>query len=95
MNDFKPIKRDKLSKKFLMELDTGLYLVSNTYDNPYNRTIPYKSIFSENVVAIEIRKEQWKRIVNARANNRLCDVFLSKENYDKYHLSIIPKRLMI
>jgi len=73
MTDIKPTKRGKLSKKFLMDLKEGLYLVSNVYDSPY------KPVYVEKVVPRKAREEQWKRIVNVKANNRLCDIFPSKQ----------------
>lgn len=73
-----PLKSGKLSKKFLMELDEGLYLVSNVHHTPL------QSVFAETVDAINIREPQWRRIVELGANNRLCYVFKTKEDYQKH-----------
>ncbi len=75
----KPLKEGKLTKRFLMDLDEGLYLVSNIHPSPL------KSIFAETVAARNLRESQWKRIVEVGANNRLCHVFYSSENYQEYY----------
>jgi hypothetical protein len=74
--DAEPITREKLTKRFLMGLPEGVYLVSNLFiqkDKPE---------FAENVSLQNERDEQWKRIVEARVNQRLCDVFKTKEDFE-------------
>jgi hypothetical protein len=65
--------RAKLTKKFFMCLDPGLLLTSNCI-KPCAKPgggIQYKSIFRERV-SPEAREIQWKAIVAAGANGRLC-----------------------
>ena len=72
-----PIRSVILTKSFLAELDTGLYLVSNTYvgENTPN--------FAEYVVAQEKRPEQWEKIKAAKAEQRICHVYRRKEDYER------------
>jgi hypothetical protein len=81
MSEMQPIQRGKLSKKFFMELDEGLYLVSNVGENPL------KPIFAELMVPLNVREEQWKRIRSKNVNNILCEVFPSKDIFEQYNLS--------
>lgn len=76
----------RLTKKFFMSLPEGLYLVSGVGD------APGQPAFGETVSAIMEREAQWQRILNARINNRLCDVFQSSANYMKYTLAIRYRR---
>lgn len=69
-----------------MSLPEGLYLVSGVGD------APGQPAFGETVSAIMEREAQWQRILNARINNRLCDVFQSSANYMKYTLAIRYRR---
>ena len=88
MSEFEPIMSEKLTKKFLMDLDEGLYLISNVTDNFY------KPIFSEKVVPLRDRDEQWKRIKTLEVNHRLCEVFKSKKIYEEYHFKSFLNGLM-
>ena len=83
MSDNEPLKREKLSKKFFMGLDEGLYLASNCSYSPM------EPIFAEYVVADKLKKHQWRKIVEVGANGRLCNVFHSKEDYNKYFNGLI------
>ena len=83
----KAIKSGKLTKKFLMRLLEGVYLVSNVYEQKG------KPAFAGNVSPLSIREKQWKKTVEAFVNQRLCDVFKSKRDYetwskDKYNHQI-------
>lgn len=73
-----PLKSGKLSKKFLKDLDQGLYLVSNVHHTPL------QSVFAETVALMNMREAQWRRIVELGANNRLCYVFKAREDCQKY-----------
>ena len=73
-----PLKSGKLSKKFLMALGEGLFLVSNVHHTPL------QPIFAETVAAANMREAQWRRIAEFGANNRLCYVFNTKEDYQKH-----------
>jgi len=71
-------ERHKLTRKYLMSLTEGLYLVSNLW---HNSTQPY---FAENVAPINLREKQWDRIKNVNADQRLCNVFKSKKEHTKW-----------
>ena len=73
-----PIKTEKLTKRFLMELPEGVYLVSNVYEQKG------KPAFAEKVTPLSERNKQWQKIVNARANHRLCDVYKTKKDYEAW-----------
>jgi len=66
--------RKKLTKKFLMNLPEGTYLVSNVF---YQYGIP---VYTGVVSAIGVRERQWRAIVEVSANQRLCYVFKSEED---------------
>jgi hypothetical protein len=78
VTSFEPVKRGKLTKKFLMDLKKGLYIVSNVHHSPM------QSILAESVVDLQSREYQWKRIIEVGANGRLCYVFNSKADYEEY-----------
>ncbi|MFA4918275.1 MAG: hypothetical protein WC581_03375 [Thermodesulfovibrionales bacterium] len=77
--DIKPLKIEKLTKKFFLSLAKGVYLVSNAYVSLN------KSVFAEYVEPLSTRNEQWKRIVESSASQRLCYVFKSQHDYESYH----------
>ena len=68
----------KLTKKYLMSLPEGLYLVSNLFFNPM------QSSFIEKVAAPNLRKDQWNRIVEADVHQRLCHVFETEKEYENW-----------
>jgi hypothetical protein len=78
----KPFKYEKLTKKFLMQLPEGVYLVSNVYEEKG------KPAFEENVSPLPERNKQWKRIVEALVNHRLCNVFETKKDYVSWSKTI-------
>ena len=71
-------ERHKLTRKYLMSLAEGLYLVSNLMHNST------QSYFTEKVAPLKLRKGQWDRIKNVNADQRLCNVFKSKKEYKKW-----------
>jgi hypothetical protein len=81
----------KLTKKLFTQLPEGLYLASNVHDDLF------RSIFEENIAALDRREEQWKRIVSAGASQRIVYVFKTKEDYEiwlghaKYKPDIVKK----
>ena len=81
MEDNGTLCRPKLSKKILMELPTGVYIVSNCYKRI--RPDKYVPAIEEEVVPFEQREAQWERIKAARANHRLCFVYTSFEDYER------------
>lgn len=76
MEKGKALYREKLTKKFFMQLPEGLYLASNVH---YNR---FQSVFEERIAVLDRREEQWKRIVSAGASQKLGCVFKTKEDYE-------------
>ena len=71
----------RLTKAFLMELPESLYLVSNCLRGS-------RPVFEETVRPAAEREQQWKAIVAARANGRLCYVFHDAEEL-RQHLARI------
>ena len=76
MDKGKELYRDKLTKKFFMQLPEGLYLVSNTHENRF------QSKFAEEIAAFDQKRNQWKKIVAAGVSQALCYVFKTKKDYE-------------
>jgi len=77
----------KLTKRIFLTAPTSVFLVSNCLHNPT------KSIFEEWVEpAGPARARQWQRIVLAGASQRLCRVFHSKEDYQRWLSSSVCPR---
>ena len=72
------LMREKLSKKFLMGLPEGVCLVSNIGWSPDEPE------FIEKVSPLSKRDKQWKRIVEAHVDQRLCNVFSTKKDYQAF-----------
>ena len=66
----------KLTKKILLAAPEGAYLVSNCFHGDTTA-----SIFEEIVAPPLDRENQWKRVVAARADQRLCRVFGTQLEY--------------
>ena len=77
-----PILSGNLTKKFLLSLAAGDYLVSNVGE------APGQPMFAQTIKSKEQREAQWKDIVAARANGRLCHVFNSAKDYVAFSLEI-------
>ncbi len=73
-------ERQKLTKGFLMLAPAGKFLVSNCGQPP---------TFAEVVAPLRERLPQWKRIVRAQANGRLCMVFETAVQYNAWRRSIV------
>lgn len=71
-----------LTKKQLLHLPPGLFLVSNCMKTPVD------SIFAERIAPKADRAAQWHRIVDAGANGRLCHVFTSAAAADDYYTQL-------
>ncbi|MFC1676623.1 hypothetical protein ACFL3G_06125 [Planctomycetota bacterium] len=71
----------KLTKKFLMKLPVGLYIVSNCGERVKNT---YKPIFEEQVAKLEERQKQWERIKQVYADGRLCNIYACAEDYQNH-----------
>ena len=85
----KAFKSERLTKKFLMALSEGEYLVSNVH------LFPGKPIFQEKVVTFSKREDQWNRIKSVLADQRLCYVYRNKSDYNvsnKYFMKYLMKK---
>lgn len=82
----KPVLRGRLTRRFLMTLETGLYIVSNCYEHVGAGR--YEPCFRESVVPPEARNEQWARIKSAYVDGRLCDVLSRETDYNAYRASM-------
>ena len=67
----------RLTKRFFMSLETGVFLVSNCY-HVIDRNTSAPS-FSEYVLPAKNREEQWKRIKAVNADQRHCVIYLNAE----------------
>jgi hypothetical protein len=71
----------KLTKKYFWSLPSGVYIVSNCYRSVgLGKSTP---VFYEYVEQPEKREAQWNRIKNTGANQRLCDVYQSSEEFKR------------
>ena len=77
-----PLYCERLTKKFFMSLPQGVYLASNV------ALMPGQPIFAETVAPPEEREAQWKRIVAARVDNQLCNIFQTPEDYMRSSLEV-------
>ncbi|HLH53791.1 MAG TPA: hypothetical protein VKY92_09270 [Verrucomicrobiae bacterium] len=66
---------NKLTKKYLMSLRAGRFLVGNVCDHHYQPS------FAEHVVQPQLRTRQWERIKARGADGRLCDLFKSEQAF--------------
>jgi len=73
--------KNRLTKRFLMTLQTGAYIISNCH-KPVSPN-KFKPIFEEEVAALEQRQVQWERIKAAHADGRLCRVYTDREYYEE------------
>ncbi len=74
----------KLTKRIFLTAPTGGLLVSNCMHSP---TL---SIFEERIEpAGPARARQWQRIVLAGASQRLCRVFRSRADYQKWLSTLV------
>lgn len=73
------LRRVKLNKKNYMKIEDGVFLSSNaTFDSPA------KPVFAEKVVPSSKRDEQWQRIKEASADQKLCMIFKNKHDFNKW-----------
>jgi len=59
-------------------LPKGFYLVSNIFKNSM------QSSFAEKVAPINLRKDQWNRIIEANVHQRLCHIFETEKEYQNW-----------
>ena len=72
------IKRGKFTKKFLMDLPDDVFLMSNRLNDKY------EPVFAEKVMPLSKRIDQWQRIKEASADQRLCHVFKTEKDAEKW-----------
>jgi hypothetical protein len=69
------LRSAKLTKKFLMNLPSGIYLMSNMVAPDRD------SVFREYVLSpLSEREKQWQRIKLAGADNHLCRLFKTENH---------------
>jgi hypothetical protein len=67
-------QRGTLTKKFLMSLPSGVFIVSNVGHSPVD------PVFAEYVLSPAVERErQWEKIMSRGCNGRLCTVFTSEQ----------------
>jgi hypothetical protein len=81
-----PIMSGPMTKKFLMGLPEGVYLVSGVGE------APGQPAFAEIVAPLAERGAQSQRILSARFNNRSCEVFRRPADYIRFSLEIKYRR---
>jgi hypothetical protein len=70
------IQRKKLTKKYFMTVKPFMFLVSNCC------SAPFLPIFAESIEIEEAKREaQWQRIIDSGAAQRLCNVFITKQQW--------------
>jgi hypothetical protein len=72
-----------------MELEPGLFLVSNVHDGLTRDTAT--PVLAEAVVGLDERNAQWQRVKSVYADGRLCDVFESPEHYLEWKRHLDPE----
>ena len=76
MEKGKVLYREKLTKKFYMQLPEELYLVSNIHDTRF------QARYAEETAGLDQKENQWKKIVAAGVSQTLCYVFKTKKDYE-------------
>ena len=72
---------NKMTKKFLMSLPEGAFIVSGVGTKINGKIVPE---IAEHVLPIEKRELQWKKIKKAWCNNREFTVFKNKQDWERY-----------
>jgi hypothetical protein len=76
----------KLTKRFFMQLPEGKFLISNRFTPGFrplytDKVIGFRPIYAETVACQSQREGQWKEIVKAGVDQRLCRIFKTKLDY--------------
>ena len=74
------VLRQKLTRKLLKLLPEGAYVTSNLYGGG-------EEIFSERLGPLETRETTWRRATLADANNRLCRLLWTEDDFNGLSLS--------
>ena len=79
------VLRQKLTKNLLQMLPEGAYITSNLFSGG-------EEIFSERLGSLESRETTWRRATLASANNRLCRLLWTEDDFNGLSLaSLDPK----
>ena len=79
------VLRQKLTKKLLRLLPEGVYVTSNLFSGS-------EEIFSERPGSLETRETTWRRATLAGANNRLCRLLWTEDEFNGLSLaSYVPE----
>ena len=81
-----PVQSGRLTRRFLMSLPDGHYLVSNCYDQL--RPGQFEPCFAERVAPLAERESQWQRIKNTHADNRGCDLFVDEAHFSAWRKTV-------
>ena len=81
-----PVESGKLTRRFLMSLTDGHYLVSNCYD--HLGPGEYVPCFAEEVAQLAEREAQWRRIKDAHADSRNCNLFVDEAHFAAWRQTI-------
>jgi len=83
----KPLLSAKLTKTLLLKLPAGHYLTSNCM------TTRFQPIFAQTIRPAAERAAQWREIVTAGANGRLCYVYETAADYQAVAVQrVLPVR---
>jgi hypothetical protein len=63
------VRHEKLTKKLFFSLPEGKFVASNILSKEW---VP---VFAEHLSPVQEREEQWRRIVKAKADQRLCEIY--------------------
>ena len=74
------VHRQKLTEKFLRLLPEGVYVTSDLFNGG-------EEIFSERLGPLETRETTWCRAALAGANNRLCRLFWTEDDFNRLSLT--------
>jgi hypothetical protein len=86
----------KLTKKFLMSLETGLFICSNVYDDDTESlySIYQKPALSEKVISLSTRERQWNKIKEKTLNGRTFQVFKNEADYCSWFEDFIKDNII-
>ena len=85
----------KLTKKFLMSLEGGLFICSSIDEINCEKinSVYSKPALCEKVVSLAIREQQWNRIKEKRLTGRIFFVFKNEADYCSWFEDFIKKNI--
>jgi hypothetical protein len=75
----------KLTKKYFMSLPTGVYLVSNVGESPWEPS------FAGYVAPVHVREKQWQQLRDLRVDRRACHIFENRAAFDAWLERVFPR----